>query len=284
MNVVFSLVMGNVVDRFEAAGNMRGAFITIAVTLGVLTLLHTLTLVFSREKPAEAANIRVFDNIKGLARDKNLFRVIGVTVLWYIVNYITTPFYGSYRIGELGFSMTFCAVLTMMYSVVRSFCSRPMGCYADRHGFTGMLLICFLIQGVAFAVNAFTVPANGRIVYTVYYVLNAVAMAGINSAQINLIYDYVEPDKRTSALALSNAIAGVAGFLATLAVTPLVGYIQKNGNRIFGISLYAQQLLSVIGFLGVVGILIYILLVLKGGRDKESVVSECAPQARGNEE
>lgn len=282
--MVFSLVMGNVVDRFEAAGNMRGAFITISVTLGVLTLLHTLTLVFSREKPTEATHTRVFDNIKGLARDKSLFRVIGVTVLWYIVNYITTPFYGSYRIGELGFSMTFCAVLTMMYSVVRSLCSRPLGRYADRHGFTGMLLICFLIQGAALAVNVFTVPANGKILYTTFYLLNAIAMAGINSAQINLIYDYVEPDKRTSALALSNAIAGVAGFLATLAVTPLVGYIQQNGNRIFGINLYAQQFLSALGVLGIAGILVYILLVLKGGRDKDSAAGDTIPRANHNGE
>ena len=268
--MVFSLVMGNLVDRFEAAGNVRGAFVAIAITLAVLTLLHTLTLVFSREKPEAAAGTRAFDSIKGLLRDKNLFRVIGVTVLWYVINYATTPFYGSYRIGELGFSMTFCAVLTMMYSVVRALCSRTMGAYADKHGFAKMLLICFGIQGVAFAVNIFTVPANGKIVYTAYYALNAIAMAGINSAQINLIYDYVGPEKRTGALALSNAIAGVMGFLATLAVTPLVNLVQKNGNRIFGINLYAQQLLSAIGVLGVIGILVYILTVLKGGRDKDA--------------
>ena len=73
-----------------------------------------------------------------------------------------------------------------------------------------------------------------------------------------------------SALALSHAISGIVGFLATLAVSPLVSAIQKNGNQVFGIPMYAQQLLSAVGVLGIVGILIYIVTVVKIKKKEET--------------
>ena len=267
--MVFSFVMGNVIDRVSERGEMRTAFLIGCVTMFSLTLLHTLTLIFSKEKSVPKKNEKMMETVRLFLKNKMLFRVIGVSALWYAVNYVTTPFFGSYRIGELGFTMTFCSVLAIVTAVVRTIFSRPMGIYADRHGFARMLMICFSVQGVALAVHIFTVPSNGAVFSILYCALNAVAMAGINSAQINLIYDYVEPAQRMSALAISQAIAGVIGFLCTLAVTPLVNTIQGNGNTLFGIPMYAQQLLSVIGVLGILGILIYIVTVLKISENSE---------------
>ena len=266
----FSFCMGNVIDLFEERGEIRTAFVIACATVFVLMLLHTLTLIFTVEKPTEKSGERVSEGIVLLLHDKTLFKVIGVSVLWYAVNYMTTPFYGSYRIGELGFSMTFCSLLAIAYSIIRSLVSPLTGRYADKRGFTRMLFICFSIQGVALLINTFTAPSNGHVFYTAYYVLNAIAMAGINSGQINLIYDYVDEKKRTSALALSHAVSGVVGFLTTLAVTPLVSYIQKNGNRLFGIYVYAQQLLSAMGVVGITVILIYIGTVLKNKHKGEA--------------
>ena len=125
-----------------------------------------------------------------------------------------------------------------------------------------MLYICFGIEALAFLTAVFITPSNGSVVYIVYYVLYSVGCAGINSSIINLIYDYVDKDKRISALALVNTASGFAGFLATLAVSPLVSYIQENGNRVFGMNLYAQQFLSVFSLLGVGCVLIYLFFVV----------------------
>ena len=122
-----------------------------------------------------------------------------------------------------------------------------MGRYADKYSFTKMLNICFIIQAFAFAVNIFAVPSNGKIFYTAYYMLFSIAMAGISSGSINLIYEYVDKEKRVGALALKNSLAGLAGFFATLATSVLVEHIQKNGNTFLGINVYAQQVVSAIG-------------------------------------
>ena len=193
--------------------------------------------------------------------------MILVSVLWNVVNYVSTPFYGSYQINELGFSMTFVSVLSAAYAIVRTVFSKPMGKFADKYSFAKMLNICFIVMLVGFAVNVFTVPENGKALYTVYYMLNAIAMAGINSAAINLIYDYVEKEKRTGALALNSTVSGFAGFFATLAVSPLVTYIQKNGNTFFGLNVYAQQVVSVVAAILLSILLVYLNTVVRRIKD-----------------
>ena len=88
-------------------------------------------------------------------------------------------------------------------------------------------------------------------------------MAGINSSAINLIYDATPRERRTGALAIRGALAGFVGFFSTLAVRPLVKYIQDSENSIFGVSVYAQQVVSVIAFVLVVVNIIYLNTVLK---------------------
>ncbi|MBE5751058.1 MAG: MFS transporter [Clostridiales bacterium] len=262
--MVFSFAMGAVIDKFEAAGNVSGAFIVCGVSVFALMLLHTATLLFSKEKPSEIQEkLPLKKSVGELFKDKNLLKIILISVLWNVVCYTATPFYGTYQIKELGFSMTFVSALSAAYAVIRSAFSRPLGRFADKYSFAKMLNICFLIMLVAFIVNAFTVPSNGKVFFTVYYVLYAVAMAGINSAAINLIYDYADKEKRVGALALKSTLAGFAGFFTTLAVSPLVSYIQENGDTFLGLHVYAQQVVSVIAAVLLVGLLIYLNTVVR---------------------
>ena len=268
--MIFSFSMGYVIDNLESAGNINGAFVVCGVSIFILMLLHSATLIFSKEKPVEANEAcSVKQLLKELLIDKNLFKVILVSVLWSVVNYASTPFYGSYQIKELGFTMTFVSILSAAYAIVRTIFSRPMGKFADKYSFAKMLNICFSIALAGFIVNIFTVPANGKVLYTVYYMLYAVAMAGINSATINLIYDYVDKEKRTGALALKSTICGFAGFFTTLIVSPLVSYVQRNGNRLFGINIYAQQIVSVISSILLVVLLVYMNTTVKHLKLKE---------------
>lgn len=268
--MIFSFSMGYVIDNLESAGNINGAFVVCGVSIFILMLLHSATLIFSKEKPVEANEVcSVKQLLKELLTDKNLFKVILVSVLWSVVNYASTPFYGSYQIKELGFTMTFVSILSAAYAIVRTIFSRPMGKFADKYSFAKMLNICFSIALAGFIVNIFTVPANGKVLYTVYYMLYAVAMAGINSATINLIYDYVDKEKRTGALALKSTICGFAGFFTTLIVSPLVSYVQRNGNRLFGINIYAQQIVSVISAILLVVLLVYLNTTVKQLKLKE---------------
>ena len=261
--MIFTYVMGSIIDAREAAGDLRGAFIIIGITIFCLMLLHTATLVFSVEKEVVREKISIRRELVGMIRDKSLICVIAVSFFWSIASYASTPFYGTYKIKELGFSMTFIAILAAVQSIVRAVVSHPIGGYADRHGFARMLMIVFSVEALALLSVVFSGPANGQVTFMMYAVFHGIAMAGINSGETNLIYDYVDKKNRTAALALKNAITGITGFLTTLVVTIPVKMIQESGNTFLGIPAYAQQITSAFSFLCVIGILCYFFFVVR---------------------
>ncbi len=261
--VVFSYALGAVMDHYEARGDMRTAFAICGVGLVCLMLLHTVTLVLSKEKPDEAGPIPVKDSLRALVKNKTLFKIALVSVFWNIANYATVSFTGTYQAKELAFSATFSSVIIMAGSLVRAVFSRPMGRFADRTSFCRMLTVCFAIEAVAFGINIFTVPSNGRVFYFAYYILHSIGMAGINSSVINLIYDYVDHSQRTGALAVQQTLAGFSGFFAVLFISPLVEWIQDSKITAFGAPVYAQQIMSAISCVFVILIMIYINRVIK---------------------
>lgn len=262
--MIFTYAAGAVIDRYKESGEIETAFLICGAAIFVLTVLHTLTMVFSVDGGDKNDGQQKRDGknpiIEMLAvlRDKDMHKVIVLFVLWHVASSSATPFYGTYLIKELGFSMKFVSVLAIVYSIVRASVSTFWGKYADRRSFAVMVRACLVIAGAGFFVNIFTVPSNGAVMYTLYYALYAVAMGGINSALINLVFDFAKPDVRSNALAVTQAASGLVGFFTTLAVSPLVEYIQSSGNRLFGMSIYAQQAVSAIAFLFTAAAVVYL--------------------------
>ena len=244
--MTFTFVMGLAFDAMDAAGNTRGAFVLGGAVLFVLTILNAVSLMPVKQKPQETA--QQTGSIRELMRNRNFRRVVIVFVLWYAATYASTPFFGSYQIKELGFSMTFISVLSMIHSILRASASPLLGKFADRHSFSKMVTVCFMFGAVSFFVNMFTVPENGSVMYTLYYCILAFAMAGTNSAMTNMIYEYVDERNRSSALAINWAVAGTAGFLVTCQMSPVVDLIQHNGNMLFGVTMYPAQFVSGVAF------------------------------------
>ncbi len=267
--VIFTTLMSSIIDHFEAIGNLNGAFIFCGIGVFGLAVLHSLTLIFSKEKPIEVApKTNYFQSIKELLKDTTLFKVILVSILWNIANYSATPFYGTYLVKELGFTMLLVSILSAIGAFSRALFSRPFGKFADKHSFTNLISVCFIIEFFAFTINVFTVPSNGKVFYAIYLILHSIGMAGINSSAINLIFDYVDKSKRTSALALKSAMAGFAGFFTTLLVSSLVDKIQANGNVFLGFSVYAQQIVSAIASIITLIAIIYVNTVIKKIKSK----------------
>lgn len=257
--MVFTFATGSVIDYFEAKGDVYASFLFCGIGIFVLTLLHTATLLLSKEKEVPKAEKKSFKSaLRELFQNKKLMRAILIIVLWNVAQYITVPFLGTYQIKELGFSMVFISLLSVMYSISRSLISKPIGRYGDKTSFLKMLGVCFAFMVAAFGLNIFTTPENGKLLFTLHYLLFALGSAGITSGEINLIYECVDHEHRMGALALKGTLSGLAGFATTLLISPLVDRIQANGNKFLGLDLYAQQVLSAMTCLILVGLLIYI--------------------------
>ncbi len=263
--MVFSFGMGTLIDHFQLIGQVETAFILCGITVFVLMLLHTLTMVFSVEIPTEDAEERrnPIKEMFSAVKDKNVVKVTILFILWQMASSSAVPFYGTYLIKELGFSLQFVSILSIVYSLVRASVSTFWGKFADKNSFASMVSICLAIAGAGFLVNVFTVPANGMVFYTIHYALYAVAMGGINSALINLVFDMVTPQMRSNGLALSQSVSGVVGFVVTLIASGLVSMIQENGNRFLGLNVYAQQVTSAIAFVFTMLAVLYVVFVIR---------------------
>lgn len=230
-----------------------------AVVIFVLMVLHTLTMLFTVEKEIPNITQKNFKRTIGeLIKNKNVFRVMVVFVLYYISTYISTPFYGTYQISELGLNLKFVSVITMCGSISRIVVSKFWGRYADKKSFTLMIEKCFIFLALAQISVVLASPVTGKVLFVLYYLFHGIALGGINSALINLIFDYVPMEQRADSLAITQAIAGLVGFLSTLCVSSLISYIQKNEIIIGNIQVYAQQIVSIIAVTVTIVAIVYV--------------------------
>ena len=255
---LFQFGMSAIIDYCEANGNIRASLATCALVIFVLSAGHTMSLAFTKDKEIPNGKQPLFQQIKSTVTRKEIRSLLVLSALWSVCHSVSIPFYGTYTIKELGFSMSYIAFLSLLSAVSRILASMALGRYADKHSFAKMLRLCYCIIALGFAAAAFTRPANGRYLYAVYSILNAISMGGINSGEINLIFDYVAPEQRTAALSVRNTIYGLTGFLTVTAVSPLLSHIQNAGNRFCGIPVYAQQVLSVVACFATILTMLYV--------------------------
>ena len=261
--MIFTFAMGRTVDIFEERGDIRTAFIILGAVLFLLVAVHAVMILLMKERRQEITRPNDGGMSRSLRRvftDRATLTILPLFILWYVTLYSTTPFFGTYQLEELGFTMTAASVISIAYAAVRSIVSRPIGALGDRRSFRLTMSIGFITIAVGFVFLCFL----GRVGYIIYYLLYAITLAATNSGQINIIFEYVAPENRSSAVAILYTAGGISGFLATLAMRPLVNHIQAQGNVFLGIEgVYAQQVLALIGVVFALLSLAYLNLVVR---------------------
>jgi MFS family permease len=261
--MAFQFSMGAVVDAFVDQGKTKTAFIISAVVLLVIMIIHTLVMIVSPEKEVETERKQsVISSVKDVFSNKNILKVAVVLIMYQSFNSMCVAYSGVYMINDLGFSLKYVSVLAIVSAFSRILLSFMWGKFADRQSFAKMTEKSLLVLALSYVFLAFATPTNGRVMVLLYYIAHGVALGGMNSALTNLVYDYASLEKRADSLAICQAASGVSGFLITLLVSPLVALIQANGNSLFGINIYAQQLLAGLSVVGLVLAAVYVRLVL----------------------
>lgn len=258
--MLFSYLMGAVSDYYNNLGNADMAFKVCRITLLILGLFHLITLLAAKEPERGVAHAKatsLSESISCTFGNTTVRKLILLNVLWSGFTWFSRSYFGTYEIKELGFSLTYVSLITMVSSLARILVSRYFGKLADKTSWANMMTICFGIAAVGFFVQTFTAPENGKVFFLIYSILYSLSLAGINGGLINIVFDYVDEADRTAVLGVKTAIGGVCGFLASILGGKLLDIIQTNGNSFLGHKIYAQQVLSFITFLGILLILVY---------------------------
>ena len=262
--MTFSYSAGAVSDYFVDRGQASVCFAIFIGLIVVLMSVHTVSLAVVSEQPKEqvSTTVNFWGTVKSIAKNKKIMKATLLFTLYFVAKDVALPFYGSYQINDLGFNLKFVTFMTILCSVSRILVSRFWGRYADRKGFAVMTEKCLIFLALSFVSAGFANKSTGAVAFSLYYIFFGIAMGGIGSAMLNMIFEYADSDKRSDSLAICQAVAGVVGFLSTIAVTPLMSNIQSNGNVFLGININAQQVLSFMAVIVVVVSIVFVRLSL----------------------
>ena len=265
--MVFTIIVGVVIDRFAADGNVAGGFIFIGISIlvcSILDLASLLTMKNLRIEKNKDANEPIFSVLKKLFSNKGFVCMLFASVLWYVATYMTNGFMGIYKTSpdNLAFSVGEVQMINNIGCLFRFAVSKPFGKFSDKTSYATGILLGTSIAAVCFAVNVFTTPSTRWVIY-LYTMLYNGALAAVHQNFLNITFDLVESKYFVQASSIKAAISGVCGFGASLIGASILNSVQKNGNSFLGISLHGQQLLSAISAILMIILVLFVLFVLR---------------------
>ena len=244
-HIIFSLAASNMVDRFEEQGNMRGAFTALTITILALTLLTNLPLFLAKEKhDVNERKPSPFRSVKDLLGNSKYVRAISIFAVYSVAANVGASFLGTYQIKELGFSMTFIAILDTARCIAKIGALALLGRLSFRMQHRSVVRIGYLFAIGTYAALIFTTTSTGAVMFLVYSLFDVIYSSSMAVSQRNLLFEICPPEVRTSAISMFTMTSGLIGFISTVAVTPLFNYMQAHGVTVFGISVFPQQIFA----------------------------------------
>lgn len=257
--IAVTLAAGYVIDHFEANGSLHGGFMFAAFGICIFSLADLVCLLLISNDKKEKIGTRpervpMREVARGTLGNRCFLSVVLLACLWNGAVYSSVGFLGTYRLNphELALTVGTVQLMNVLGSLSRFALSRPFGRYADRHSFASAIKLAICLGIAAFAVSACTTPGNPvkvRILVSLFLLLYHGCNAGMVANLTNIVYNYVDERCFVAAIALKNSIAGLFGFLISLQSARLLSHVQANGNTFLGLSLYGQQVLSLISIL-----------------------------------
>lgn len=268
LGTVVTLILGYVMDAFEASDNLEGGFIFAAVGILIFCICDFVCLMLIKNDIKSQAETRAKKDVvpikevmKHTLGNRNFRNVILLAILWNVASGMTVGFLGSYRINELAFSLGILQVINMVSYVFRAGFSRPFGRFSDRYSYGAGIKVSAVIAVAAFLSLVFTTPST-RWLIAVYTILFAISAAGNNQNLLNITYSYVDEKYFVQASAIKNSIGGLSAFAASLVGSRILAYVQGHGNTLFGIPVYGQQVLGLISCLFSLAVVLFVQFVI----------------------
>ena len=113
--MVFTLVIGYIIDKYEAIGNLSGGFLFIAASMLILNISNFICLcMIKKEEAPEDSTIPLKDVFKNTIVNNNFRSIIILTVLWDVARYFTIGFIGIFKTKE-GNALVITIVLNCSY-------------------------------------------------------------------------------------------------------------------------------------------------------------------------
>lgn len=259
--MVFTFTMGQLIDNkytvYTENGTAQitdGGFILIAITIVVAIVLDTICLLIMKKEDdhSHVTEIEPIRRVVGnLLKNKSFVSLMVLDCLYKMAIYVITGFVGTFKLKELAMSVGMITVFTIISNGVRFLASKPIGRFSDKTSFVTGITLGLVIKACGYIFIIFISPETWWMILG-YQILYNVSVAATSQNLLNAVYSYVDKDHFVQATSIKNCLSGVMGFFASLGSGAIVSAIQgEDGTgmfNLFGIELYAQQVLAIIAF------------------------------------
>lgn len=262
LTVVYNLGMGRMLDYFTAQGRAEVGLQLCAVVILVLMATDVCSLLSSQEAPAvlkgSGENTSLVGAFRTNLHNPGFLKVAFTGFAWNILCFSCGAYHNVFLLQEGGCSATFIVTVGIVSNLIRLATTVYMGRFADRHGFAALAAMGFGFAALAYTTLAFWRPENAAVLYVISQIPMALALAALTGTTMNIMLPYVPPKDRVGAQGIYGAITGLSGFVGSVLGGALLAVIQKNGLVLFGVPLYAQQVLNLLSGLGVAALAVYV--------------------------
>ena len=248
--VVFTLIMGGMVDFYDKRGELQKSFAVIAGVIVILTVIDFIMLLMIRKYSMEDAVKQqkpIKDVLRNTLGNPNFRNVVIMISLYDIARYLTIGFLGTFKTQDLLLSVGAVQLINISANSLRCVLSSPVGRWADRTSFAHVYRMGLWLCAFSFLLLAFTSKTTWWLIIA-YTIIYNTAQTGIPGNANNMTYSYVPIDYFVQAQAIRSSIAGVLGFTASLAGSRILAAVQANGNTLFGFPVHGQQVLASMSF------------------------------------
>lgn len=248
--MAFTLIIGQIIDKFASIGNIMGGFLFISVAIFILGLCNLICLLKIKSGMGDGEIIKpndipIKDVIKHLIKNKSYRSICNFTVLWDVTKYMLIGYIGIYKTKNLLLTVGTVQIINIISNIFRFLLSKPIGKFSDKYSYVKGVELGACILMLSFFSLIFCTPDTWWIII-IHSILYNVSFAGTNQNLSNITYDYVESKYFVQASAIKSALGGIFGFATSIVASRILESVQANGDMFLGIHMYGQQLLAII--------------------------------------
>lgn len=224
-----------VLDKFEQLGNIVYGFAAIGFFLLIVSAVDVYHVARIHEPPSGLLKGRFsLNSLLEPIKDKVFIKVIIVLILWQISAQVAIPFMGLYYIENIGISYTMIGVVALVVTLEKALIVNLWGKFADRTSWDHVLKYAVLIFAVSQIMQVFLTAGNYVWLYPLALIVGNISWSVLNIAFFNFQFHFINPAKSTFYIGVCGAMSCMAGFLAALAGSALLNFINRSGFAFSG--------------------------------------------------
>ncbi len=242
---VVTLLMGQVLDKFEQIGHQFTGFIVLYSFAIVVSLANFV--IFSKIKepvnPILKSGVSLKNLFKLPVKNKNFMKITFITLIWNLGYQIAFPFTSVYMISTLHLRYGLVTAMAVLASIASVVSVRFWGRIADKKSWLYVMKLMIVLQILSFLTWFFINPDTVYILMPIAHILGGAAISGVNISVNNLQYSYSPSDNKTVYMGFSSAVNGIIGFIGTLAGSFFIKVTEPRGISPAGFPISNMQLL-----------------------------------------